>query len=69
LVLQSLQKPQRSIAAARTEDGSYRRVRKSVIQFREPPLIVARKIPVSPENAWVELNAVAVGNDREARVK
>jgi hypothetical protein len=40
-----------------------------VIQFREPPLIVAREIPVPPENACVVLNAVAIGNDGESRVE
>jgi hypothetical protein len=64
-----LEKPQGSVAAAGTEDGSYAGVCESVIQFREPPLIVAREIPVPPENAWVVLNAVAIGNDGEPRVE
>jgi hypothetical protein len=40
-----------------------------VIQFREPALIVAGEIPMPPENAWVVLNAVAIGNDGQSRVE
>jgi hypothetical protein len=66
---QSLQKPHCSVAAAGTEDRSYAGVCESVIQFREPALIVAGEIPMPPENAWVVLNAVAIGNDGQSRVE
>jgi hypothetical protein len=69
LGFQSLQKPQGSVTAAGTEDGSDGRVCESVIQFREPPLIGAGEIPVSAENSRVVLNAVAIGNDGESRVE
>jgi hypothetical protein len=69
LALQPLQEPQGAVAAAGTEDGPYRRVRESVIQFRQPPLIVAGEIPVPAENSRVVLNAVALGNDGEPRVE
>jgi hypothetical protein len=66
---QSLQKPHCSVAAAGTEDRSYAGVCESVIQFREPALIVAGEIPMPPENAWVVLNAVAIGNDGQSRLE
>jgi hypothetical protein len=40
-----------------------------VIQFRQPPLIVAREIPVAAENSRVVLSAVAIGNDGQPRVE
>jgi hypothetical protein len=69
LALQPLQKPQGSVTATGTEDGSDGRVCESVIQFREPPLIVAGEIPMPAENSGVVLDAVAIGNDGEPRVE
>ena len=69
LVLQPLQQPHRSVAAAGAKDGSYGRICESAIQFGEPALIVARQVPVPPENSRVVLNAVAIGNDGEPGVE
>jgi hypothetical protein len=66
---QSLQKPHGSVAAAGTEHGADGRIGESAIQFREPALIVARQVPVAPENSRVVLNAVAGGNNGEPRVE
>jgi hypothetical protein len=66
---QSLQKPHSSVAAAGTEHGADGRIGESAIQFREPALIVARQVPVAPENSRVVLNAVAVGNNCEPRAE
>jgi hypothetical protein len=40
-----------------------------VVQLRQPALIVARQIPVSLKNSGVVLNAVALGNDGDPRLK
>jgi hypothetical protein len=69
LGLQSLQKPQRPIAPAGTEHGADGRICESAIQLREPALIVASQVPVSPEYSGVVLNAVAAGNNGEPRVE
>jgi hypothetical protein len=69
LELQFLQKPQGAVAAAGAEDGSYGWVCQRVIQLGEAALVVACHIPVSPENSWVVLNAVAIGNNAQTRVE
>jgi hypothetical protein len=69
LVLEPLQQPHRSVAAAGAKDGSYGRIGESAIQFRQPALIVARQISMPPENSRVVMNAVAIGNNGEPGVE
>jgi hypothetical protein len=68
-LLQPLQKPQGSITAARTKHRSYGRVVERATQLGEPPLVVTCQVAVSPKNSRVVLDAIAFGDDGEARIE